>query len=138
MQVVLDLYFLAGQNDPSPPDISGPHIVFTDNVGVRCQYRNRSIRLISQTVVQLINRLWTLHALIIAWIRPQKPELEKPARPGGKSVPLNPFKPQIDARFGYSGLFHVKQSTVRAKLDQNGHQYRSGHRGDQPQARRIG
>ena len=66
MEVVLDLDFLAGQNDPSPPDIAGTHIVFTDNVGVRCQHRNRPIRLVSQTVVRLINRLGTVHLLSIA------------------------------------------------------------------------
>jgi hypothetical protein len=58
--------FLASQNDPPPPDIAGTHIVFADNVGVRCQDRNRPIRLISQTVVQLVNGLGTLHPLIIA------------------------------------------------------------------------
>ena len=66
MEVVLDLDFLAGQNDPSPPDLAGTHIVFTDHVGVRCQHRNRSIRLISQTVVRLVNRLGTLHVISIA------------------------------------------------------------------------
>src|ERR1035437_1529093 len=66
MEVVLDLDFLAGQNDPSPPDITGTHIVFTDNVGVRCQHRNRPIRLIPQTVVRLVNRLGTLHVISIA------------------------------------------------------------------------
>ena len=66
MEVVLDLDFLAGQNDPSPPDITGTHIVFTDNIGVRCQHRNRPIRLIPQTVVRLVNRLGTLHVISIA------------------------------------------------------------------------
>ena len=66
MEIVLDLYFLAGQNDPSPPDITGTYIVFTDNVGVRRQHRNRPIRLISQTVVRLVNRVGTLHVIIIA------------------------------------------------------------------------
>ena len=69
MEVVLDLYLLASQNDPSPPDITSTHIVFTDNVGVGCQHRNRPIRLISQTVVQLVNRLGTLHLASIAGIR---------------------------------------------------------------------
>src|ERR1017187_7343851 len=63
MEVVLNLDFLAGQNDPSPPDITGTHIVFTDNVGVRCQHRNRPTRLVSQTVVRLINRLGTVHQI---------------------------------------------------------------------------
>ena len=66
VKVVLDLYFLAGQNDPSPPDVPGTHIVFADHVGVRGQHRNRPIRLISQTVVRLVNRLGTLHLFIIA------------------------------------------------------------------------
>jgi hypothetical protein len=66
MEVVLDLYFLAGQNDPSPPDISGTRIVFAHNIGISRQDRNRPIRLIPQTVVQLINRLGTLHLIIIA------------------------------------------------------------------------
>ena len=66
VEIVLDLDFLAGQNDPSPPDIAGIHIVFTDNVGVGGQDRNRPIRLVSQTVVQLVNGLGTLHSLIIA------------------------------------------------------------------------
>lgn len=72
MEVVLDLYFLASQNDPSPPYITGIHIVFTDNIGVGCQDRNRPIRLISQTVVQLVNRLGTLHLASIAGIRPKR------------------------------------------------------------------
>ena len=38
MQVVLDLNFLARQNHPAPPDIAGTYIVFTDNVGICCQY----------------------------------------------------------------------------------------------------
>jgi hypothetical protein len=66
VEVVLNLDFLAGQNDPSPPDIAGTNVVFTDNVGVRGQDRNRPIRLVSQTVVQLVNGLGTLHPLIIA------------------------------------------------------------------------
>ena len=66
MEVVLDLDFLAGQNDPSPPDITGTHIVYTNNIGVRCQHRNRPIRLIPQTVVRLVNRLGTLHVISIA------------------------------------------------------------------------
>jgi hypothetical protein len=66
MEIVLNLGFLTGQNDPSPPDIAGTHIVFADHVGVRRQHRNRPIRLISQTVVRLINRLGTLHRFIIA------------------------------------------------------------------------
>ena len=66
MEVVLNLDLLAGQNDPSPPDIAGTHIVFTDNVGVGCQHRNRSIRLVSQTIVRLVNRLRTLHLITIA------------------------------------------------------------------------
>ena len=66
MEVVLDLNFLARQNHPAPPDIAGTYIVFTDNVGIRCQYRNRPIGLISQTVVRLINRLGSLHLITIA------------------------------------------------------------------------
>jgi hypothetical protein len=66
VEVVLNLDFLAGQNHPSPPDIAGVHIIFADNVGVRCQDRNRPIRFISQTIVQLVNGLGTLHPLIIA------------------------------------------------------------------------
>jgi hypothetical protein len=66
MEIVLNLDFLTGQNDPSPPDIAGIHIVFTDNVGVSCQDRNRSIRLISQTVVQFVDGLGTLHLPIVA------------------------------------------------------------------------
>ena len=66
MKVVLDLYFLAGQNDPSPPDITGTRIVFAYHVGIRGQHRNRPIRLISQTVVRLVNRLGSLHLIIIA------------------------------------------------------------------------
>jgi hypothetical protein len=66
MEVVLNLYFLAGQNDPSPPDITGTHVVYTHNIGVRCQHRNRPIRLISQTVVRLVNGLGTRHLTIIA------------------------------------------------------------------------
>jgi hypothetical protein len=66
VEVVLNLDFLAGQNHPSPADIAGAHIVFADNVGVRCQDRNRPIRFISETVVQLVNGLGTLHPFIIA------------------------------------------------------------------------
>src|ERR1039457_1404706 len=66
VEVVLNLDFLAGQNHPSPPDIAGADIIFADNVGVRCQDRNRHIRFISQTVVQLVNGLGTLHPLTIA------------------------------------------------------------------------
>jgi hypothetical protein len=66
VEVVLNLDFLAGQNHPSPPDIAGADIIFADNVGVRCQDRNRPIRFISQTVVQLVNGLGTLHPLSIA------------------------------------------------------------------------
>ena len=51
MEVVLDLDFLAGQNDSSPPDIAGSHVVFADNIRVGCQHRNRPIRLVSQTIV---------------------------------------------------------------------------------------
>jgi hypothetical protein len=47
VEVVLNLDFLAGQNHPSPPDIAGAHIIFADNIGVRCQDRNRPIRFIS-------------------------------------------------------------------------------------------
>src|ERR1039457_2127575 len=66
VEVVLNLDFLAGQNHPSSPDIAGADIIFADNVGVRCQDRNRHIRFISQTVVQLVNGLGTLHPLTIA------------------------------------------------------------------------
>ena len=66
MKVVLDLYFLAGQNDPSPPDIAGTHIVFAYHIRVRGEHRNRPIRLVPQTVIRLVNRLGTLHLIIIA------------------------------------------------------------------------
>ena len=66
MEIVLNLDFLAGQNDPSPPDIAGTNIVFTDNIGVSCQDGNRPIRLVSQTVVQFVYGVGTLHPLIIA------------------------------------------------------------------------
>ena len=66
VEVVLNLDFLAGQNDPSPADIASAHIVFTDNIRIRCQHRNRPIRLVSQTVVRLVDRLGTLHLLSIA------------------------------------------------------------------------
>ena len=66
MEIVLDLYFLAGQNDPSPPDITGTRIILADHVGVRRQHRNRPIGLISQTVVGFVDCLGTLHLIIIA------------------------------------------------------------------------
>ena len=66
MEIVLDLYFLARQNDPSPPDIAGTRIVLADNVGIRRQHRNRPIGLISQTVVGFVDCLGTLHLIIIA------------------------------------------------------------------------
>jgi hypothetical protein len=47
VEVVLNLDFLAGQNYTSPPDIAGAHVIFADNVRVRCQDRNRPIRFIS-------------------------------------------------------------------------------------------
>ena len=65
VKVVLDLYLLAGQNYSSPPDVPGTHIVFAHHVGVSGQNRNRPIRLISQTVVRLVNRLGSLHLIII-------------------------------------------------------------------------
>ena len=66
MEVVLNLYFLTGQNDPSPPDVTGTYVVFTDNIGIRGQHRNRPTRFISRTVVRLVNGLGTLHLPIIA------------------------------------------------------------------------
>ena len=32
VEIVLDLHFLAGQNNSAPPDITGAHVIFTDNV----------------------------------------------------------------------------------------------------------
>ena len=69
VEVVLDLHFLAGQNDSSPPDITGTHVIFADNVRVGRQYRNRSIRFIPQTVIGLVDRLGTLHLLSIAYFK---------------------------------------------------------------------
>ena len=66
VEVILDLHFLAGQNNPSPPDITGTRIVLADDIGIRRQHRNRPIGLISQTVVRLVNRLGSLHLIIIA------------------------------------------------------------------------
>ena len=66
MEVVLDLYLLAGQNDPSPPDITGTRIILTDNVGIGCQHGNRPIGLISDTVVGFVDCLGTLHLISIA------------------------------------------------------------------------
>ena len=66
MEIVLDLNLLAGQNDPSPSDITGTRIILADHIGVRRQHRNRPIGLISQTVVGFVDCLGTLHLIIIA------------------------------------------------------------------------
>ena len=69
VQVVLDLHFLAGQDDPSPANVTGTRIIFADDIGVSCQNRNRPIRFMSQTIVGFVNRVGSLHLIIIAWIR---------------------------------------------------------------------